>query len=93
MCFYIWEVADDLPLVSALVKYTAYDAVAAFRLFYALWVVAPLTDGAGKVCGMLTVRPRRERENRFLQQWTYSLPCSCRAPRIAATGNHRAGRV
>ena len=65
VCFYIWEVADDLPLVSALVRYTAYDAVAAFRLFYALWVVAPLTDGAGKVCGMLTVRPRRERENRF----------------------------
>lgn len=67
--FYILEVAGEapglVPLLSPLVRCAALDFLRAARLFLALWIALPFTDGAGRVCSALSpARPPEAEEVR-----------------------------
>ena len=56
--FYIYEVMEEIPLLvpllSPIMRYVAYDMLMATRLFFALWLVLPITNGAGLLCSALS---------------------------------------
>lgn len=70
VAFYIMEVLAEVPLLvpflSPLMRYTAYDLLRASRLFVALWIALPFTDGARQICASLSppLRPTRSQADR-----------------------------
>lgn len=75
--FYLIEVVEEIPLLvpflSRLMKYVAYDFLMASRLFLALWIAIPFTDGAARICSSLSlaapIRRRKKSKNGEFVGW------------------------